>query len=179
MPFNLNHVQLAGHLTRDPQVRVIANDRTVASFSLAINRRWKTPEGETKEDSTFIDCEAWGRQGELVGQYLTKGSPCYLEGRLRLDQWDDKDGSKRSKLKVVVESVQFLGRAKEREGGAQAGGVADAPADSPHDAPPGGSFVGAAKDGTVRAPAARAPVLAAAGRAPRGTSAVAGDEPPF
>ena len=179
MSFNLNHVQLAGHLTRDPQVRVIANDRTVASFGIAINRRWKTPEGETKEDSTFVDCEAWGRQGELVGQYLAKGSPCYVEGRLRLDQWDDKDGSKRSRLKVVVDTVQFLGRGKEREGGAQAGGVAEAPADSTHDAPPGTSAGAVAKDGTVRPPAARAPALAGAGRAPRGTSAVAGDEPPF
>ncbi|MBA3938624.1 MAG: single-stranded DNA-binding protein, partial [Planctomycetes bacterium] len=160
MSFNLNNVQLAGHLTRDPQVRVIANDRTVASFSIAINRRWKTPEGEAKEDSTFVDCEAWGRQGELVGQYLAKGSPCYLEGRLRLDQWDDKDGSKRSRLKVVVDTVQFLGRAKEREGGAPASGVADASPDAPQDAAPGttpGTAAGAAaKDGAVRAPAARA-----------------------
>ncbi len=179
MPFNLNHVQLAGHLTRDPQIRMLAGDRSVAAFSIAINRRWKTPEGEAKEDSTYIDCEAWGRQGELVGQYLTKGSPCYIEGRLKLDQWDDKDGTKRSKLKVVVDTVQFLGRGKERDGGPQPHGLADAPADSTHQGTPGSAAAAASKDGAARAAADRAPALAGAGRAPRGTSAVVGDEPPF
>lgn len=116
MSFNYNRVTLAGNLTRDPQVRFFANERAVADFGLAINRRFKGPDGQQKEETTFVDVEAWGRTAELVGQYLTKGSPCFIEGRLRLDQWDDKaTGEKRSKLKVVAESVQFLGSKKEHD----------------------------------------------------------------
>jgi single-strand DNA-binding protein len=110
MALNLNHVQLAGHLTRDPQVRTLTGERCVAAFSLAINRRYKSADGEMKDEVTFLDCEAWGRTAELVGQYLTKGSPCYLDGRLKLESWQDKDGQKRSRVKVVVENVQFLGQ---------------------------------------------------------------------
>jgi single-strand DNA-binding protein len=110
MSLNLNTVMLAGHLTRDPQLRSLPQDKTVVSFSLAINRRFKGADGEIKEDSTFVDCEAWGRTAELVGQYLQKGSGCYVEGRLKLDAWEDKEGAKRSRLKVVADSVQFLGK---------------------------------------------------------------------
>lgn len=118
MSLNLNHVTLAGNLTRDPEVRFLANEQAVASFGLAINRRYKGKDGEKKEEATFVDCEAWGRTAELVGQYLTKGSPAYVEGRLKLDQWEDKDGQKRSKLKVVADSVQFLGsKAKDEVSG--------------------------------------------------------------
>jgi single-strand DNA-binding protein len=112
MSLNLNTVMLAGHLTRDPQLRSLPQDKTVVSFSLAINRRFKGADGEIKEDSTFVDCEAWGRTAELVGQYLQKGSGCYVEGRLKLDAWEDKEGAKRSRLKVVADSVQFLGKPK-------------------------------------------------------------------
>ena len=109
MSLNLNRVMLAGNLTRDPQVRFFANERAVANFGIAINNRYKTADGQQKEETTFVDVEAWGRTAELVGQYLTKGRACYIEGRLRLDSWDDKkDGSKRSKLKVVADNVQFL-----------------------------------------------------------------------
>jgi single-strand DNA-binding protein len=134
MSLNLNTVMLAGHLTRDPQLRSLANDRTVVSFSLAINRRFKGADGEVKEDSTFVDCEAWGRTAELVGQYLAKGSACYIEGRLKLDSWEDKEGGKRSRLKVVADSVQFLGKpkAKSAEGG-EAPSTSEAPAS--HEAP--------------------------------------------
>lgn len=124
MSLNLNTVMLAGHLTRDPQRRSLANERTVVSFSLAINRRFKGADGEVKEDSTFVDCEAWGRTAELVGQYLAKGSACYLEGRLKLDSWEDKDGGKRSRLKVVADNVQFLGKPKAKAGEAGEGGSA-------------------------------------------------------
>ena len=112
MSLNLNTVMLAGHLTRDPQLRSLPQDKTVVSFSLAINRRFKGADGEIKEDSTFVDCEAWGRTAELVGQYLQKGSGCYVEGRLKLDAWEDKEGAKRSRLKVVADSVQVLGKPK-------------------------------------------------------------------
>lgn len=108
MAVAINRVLLAGNLTRDPQVRFLANEQAVANFGLAVNRRFKGSDGQMKEEVTFIDVEAWGRTGELVGQYLTKGRACFVEGRLKLDSWDDKDGQKRSKLKVVADNVQFL-----------------------------------------------------------------------
>ncbi|HYE04054.1 MAG TPA: single-stranded DNA-binding protein, partial [Planctomycetota bacterium] len=78
MSLNLNQVSLAGRLTRDPQVKALANDKVVADFGVAINRRWKGADGEAKEEATFLDIEAWGRTAELVGQYLAKGSPVYI-----------------------------------------------------------------------------------------------------
>lgn len=115
MSINLNHVMLAGHLTRDPQIKALANGSCVAAFSLAINRRFKGPEGDQKEEVTFVDCEAWRRTAELIGQYLVKGSACLVEGRLKLDSWQDKEGQQRSRLKVVVESVQFIGKTKGKD----------------------------------------------------------------
>jgi single-strand DNA-binding protein len=114
MSLNVNTVILAGHLTRDPEMRSLAGEKVVVNFSLAINRRYKANDGEIKEDSTFVDCEAWGRTAELVGQYLAKGSAAYVEGRLKLDNWQDKDGKNRSRLKVVVENVQFVGPPKSK-----------------------------------------------------------------
>jgi len=120
MALQFNRVLLAGNLTRDPQVRFFANERAVADFGLAINRKYKTADGQMKEEVTFVDIEAWGRTAELVGQYLTKGRACFVEGRLRLDSWEDKkDGQKRSKLKVVADNVQFLDSNRDRgQGGA-------------------------------------------------------------
>lgn len=115
MAVAINKVLLAGHLTRDPQVRFLANEKAVANFGLAINHRYKSG-NEMKEEVTFVDCEAWGRTAELVGQYLTKGRACFVEGRLKLDSWDDKDGQKRQKLKVVADSVQFLDSGKRGDG---------------------------------------------------------------
>lgn len=112
MSLHLNHVIIAGHLTRDPLIRSLASNRCVASFSLAINRRYKTAEGEAKEETTFVECEAWGRTAEIVGQYLVKGSACCVEGRLKMDAWDDKDGQKRTRIKVVADQVQLMGRGK-------------------------------------------------------------------
>lgn len=125
MALNLNRVLLAGNLTRDPQVRFFANERAVADFGLAINRRTKAADGQQKDETTFVDCEAWGRDAELIGQHLSKGKPIFIEGRLRLDTWDDKkDGSKRSKIKIVVERFQFVGEAK---GDRKAGDGTEAP----------------------------------------------------
>jgi single-strand DNA-binding protein len=105
---NLNRVMLAGNLTRDPQVRFFANGKAVAEFGLAINRRFKDDNGQQKDETTFVDVETWGRTAELVGQYLTKGRGCFIEGRLKLDSWEDKEsGQKRSKLKVVADNVIF------------------------------------------------------------------------
>jgi single-strand DNA-binding protein len=119
MSLNLNNVVLAGHLTRDPELKQIGADRVVANTGLAINRRWKDAAGTQHEEATFVEIEAWGRTAELVGQYLKKGSPAYVEGRLKLDSWDDKEsGQKRTKMKVVAENVQFLGaRPTSSEGG--------------------------------------------------------------
>ncbi len=127
MSLNLNQVSLAGRLTRDPQVKALANDKVVADFGVAINRRWKGADGEVKEEATFLDIEAWGRTAELVGQYLAKGSPVYIDGRIRVDQWQDKDGSRRSKMKIVAESVQFIAPRKEGAGADNAQPVAAAP----------------------------------------------------
>lgn len=147
MSLNVNTVILAGHLTRDPELRPLGGDKVVVNFSLAINRRYKGNDGEIKEESTFVDCEAWGRTAELIGQYLAKGSAAYVEGRLKLDAWQDKEGKNRSRLKVVVDNVQFVGPAKAKSAstGAADGGetvAAGVPARIPgrpaigHDEPP-------------------------------------------
>lgn len=141
MAVSLNRVILAGNLTRDPQVRFLANEQAVANFGLAVNRRYKGSDGQMKEETTFVDVEAWGRTAELVGQYLTKGRAAFIEGRLKLDSWDDKDGQKRQKLKVVADNVQFLdsgNRGERPASGAPAGdeGASAPPAGAPAKAAP-------------------------------------------
>lgn len=109
MAGNLNKVMLMGNLTRDVEVRHTGSNTAVGNFGLAVNRKYKTKDGDQKEEVTFVDCEAWGRTAEVMGQYLAKGRPVLIEGRLKLDEWEDKkDGSKRSKLRVVVENFQFV-----------------------------------------------------------------------
>ncbi len=116
---SFNKVILMGNLTRDPELRYTPKGTAVAKLGLAVNRVWKTETGETKEDVLFIDVEAFSRQAETIGQYLKKGSPILVEGRLRLDTWDDKQtNQKRSKILVVSENVRFLGSGQPREGGA-------------------------------------------------------------
>lgn len=110
---NLNLVQLMGNLTRDPELRVTPKGTAICMFSLAINRTYKDDSGE-REEVTYVDCEAWGKLGENIAKYMTKGRPIYVSGRLRLDQWEDKiTKEKRSRMKVVVEQFQFLGSPKE------------------------------------------------------------------
>jgi single-strand DNA-binding protein len=117
---NFNKVILAGNLTRDPELRYTPKGTAVAEFGLAINRSWKSDTGETQEETTFVDIAAYGRTAEVIGQYLKKGRPLLVEGRLRLDTWDDKQtGQKRSKLRVVCEGFQFLDSGN-RAGGAEA-----------------------------------------------------------
>ncbi len=112
MAVAINRVLIGGHLTRDPEVRFLnaGTDRSnaVANFAIAINRRFKGNDGQMKDEVAFVDIEAWGRTAELVGQYLTKGRAVFIEGHLKLDQWQDKEGKNRQRLKVVAESVQFL-----------------------------------------------------------------------
>lgn len=107
----LNKVFLIGNLTRNPELRVTPKGTAICSFSLAVNRTYRDEGGNAREEVTYVDIEAWGKQAELCSKYLAKGSPCMVEGRLRLDSWEDKQsGNKRSKLKVVLDNVQFLGR---------------------------------------------------------------------
>lgn len=107
---NVNKVFLIGNLTRNPEVRYTPKGTAVAEIGLAVNRRRTGDNGEPIEEVTFVDVTAWGRTAENVGKYLEKGRPVHVEGRLALDQWEDKEtGQKRSRLKVVAEAIQFLG----------------------------------------------------------------------
>ncbi len=126
-----NKVILLGNLTRDPELRYTPKGTAVARLGLAVNRTYKTDSGESKEEVTFLDVDAWGKQAELISQYLRKGNPLFVEGRLRLDQWDDKQtGQKRSAIKVVLENFQFVGgRAEGGSGGS--GGTPSAPPSRP------------------------------------------------
>src|SRR5262247_2809853 len=106
---NFNKVILAGNLTRDPELRYTPKGTAIARIGMAIDRNWKSETGETKEEVTFVDVEAWGRQAEVIAQYMKKGRPFLVEGRLKLDQWEDKNThQKQSKLKVVLESFSFV-----------------------------------------------------------------------
>jgi single-strand DNA-binding protein len=105
---NLNRVMLMGNLTRDPELRYLPSNIPVVSIGLAVNRRWRNQQGEQQEETTFVDCEGFGRTAELINQYLKKGRPVFIDGRLKLDQWQDKEGHNRSKLKVVIENFQFI-----------------------------------------------------------------------
>ena len=117
---NLNKVMLIGNLTRDPELKYTPKGMAIAQLGLAVNRVWSNEAGEKQEEVTFIDVEMFGRKAEVAAEYLKKGRPVFIEGRLKLDSWDDKaSGQKRSKLKVVGESLEFLGS---REGGGGGGG---------------------------------------------------------
>lgn len=117
---SFNRVMLLGNLTRDPQLKFLPSQTPVAEFGLAMNRKFRTQQGEDREEVTFVDCSAFGRQAEIINQYCTKGKQIFIEGRLKLDTWEDKQGGgKRSKLSVVVENFTLLGG---REGGGGGGG---------------------------------------------------------
>lgn len=103
-----NFVLLMGNLTRDPEVRTIPSGTTVADLGMAVNESYKNKAGELVETTVFVDVVVWGRLAETCGQYLKKGSPVLVEGRLQLDQWTGQDGEKRSKLRVRADRVQFL-----------------------------------------------------------------------
>jgi single-strand DNA-binding protein len=116
---NLNKVMLMGNLTRDPEIKYTPKGTAIAELGLAVNRVYTTDQGERREETTFVDVELFGRQAEIAGEYLKKGRPVFIEGRLKLDTWDDKTtGAKRSKMRVVGEMLQLLGS---REGGGGGG----------------------------------------------------------
>jgi single-strand DNA-binding protein len=120
---SFNKVILLGNLTRDPEVRYTPKGTAVTELGMAVNRVYTAENGEKREDTTFVDVTLWGRTAEIAGEYLKKGRPVFIEGRLQLDTWDDKQsGQKRSKLKVVGEGLQLLGG---RPGGGSGGGGGD------------------------------------------------------
>ena len=118
---NLNKVMIIGNLTADPEVRTTPRGNTVAELRLAVNRMSSGPnDGERREETTYLDVTCWGRTAEIAGQYLAKGRPVFIEGRLQQDTWEDKQtGQKRSKIRIVAENMQLLGS---RDGGQSQGG---------------------------------------------------------
>jgi single-strand DNA-binding protein len=135
---SFNKVILVGNLTRDPELKYTPKGMAIAKLGLAVNRVWRNEAGESKEEATFVDIDAFGKQAETISQYLKKGSPLLVEGRLRLDQWDDKQtGQKRSRLGVVLEGFQFLGGGKSGEAGGEPARRAPAPAAAPATDAPG------------------------------------------
>jgi single-strand DNA-binding protein len=125
---SLNKVLLIGNLTRDPEVRVMSNGKPVCNFGLALNRSYKNAEGNRKEETTFVDVECFGPRAEAVGRFFTKGRAIFVEGRLKLDQWESKEGEKRSALRVVLDNFEFVDSRQESSG---AGKPYESPKDSP------------------------------------------------
>ena len=127
---SFNKVILMGNLTRDPELRYTPKGTAIARLGMACNRKWKSETGEMKEEVTFVDVDAFGKTAETIGQYLKKGRPILIEGRLRYDTWEDKQsGQKKSKLGVVLENFQFL----------DSGGRGEGPSEAPRSRPPSGS----------------------------------------
>ncbi len=135
---SFNKVLLLGNLTRDPEVRYTPKGSAVADLGIAVNRQYTLETGEKREEVTFVDVTFWGRTAEVAGEYLKKGRPVFIEGRLQLDTWDDKQsGQKRSKLKVIGETMQMLGTRPGGAGGEESDQSAGARTSSgPRSAPP-------------------------------------------
>ena len=128
-----NKVLIMGNLTRDPELKQTPNNQSVAQIGIAMNRKFKDREGNMREETTFVDCEAWGRTAEVMAQYLSKGKPVFVDGRLKLDQWQDKDGNNRSKLRVVIENFQFIDSKGGQSSTPPAAAAAAAPSAPPAD----------------------------------------------
>jgi len=135
---SLNKVMLIGNVTRDPEIRYTPKGTALVEIGLAVNRRYTAENGEKREEVTFVDVTLWGRTAEIANEYLRKGRPVYIEGRLQLDSWDDKTtGQKRSKLRVVGEEMQLLGSREGGSGGGSQGGDDEEPRSSrPASRPP-------------------------------------------
>lgn len=118
---NFNKVILAGNLTRDPQLSVLPSNTPVCEFGMAINRKWRGQDGEMRDETCFVDLRMYGRRADVINKYMSKGKPIMVEGRLKYDQWEGKDGGKRSKLYVIVDNFEFLGTG----GGGSGGGRGD------------------------------------------------------
>lgn len=131
---DLNRFACTGRLTRDPETRFLAGDKVVCAFSIACSRQFVAG-GERKEETIFLDCEAWGKLAEVIGQHMTKGRQCAIDGSLKMDEWQDKaTGQKRSKVKVRVDNLTFIGTAPARaEGDAPPPASPSRPATRPRD----------------------------------------------
>ena len=130
---DINKVMLAGRLTRDPELQYIPSGTALCKMGLAVSRKYKTKTGEMREDTLFVDVTTWGASAEYCGEHMRKGAPVLVEGRLQLDQWESKEGEKRSKLRVVCEHFTFVGSRDDAAGGGSAAGGGDggsAPASS-------------------------------------------------
>lgn len=137
---NLNKVLLIGRLTRDPELRYTQGGTAVTEVGLAVNREFTTSDGTRKKETCFVDVVLWARRAEVACQYLRKGSPVFVEGRLELDQWQSPDGQKRSRLRVVADNFQFLDRPGDRGGnggGGSGGGGGGSRYEGPREEPPG------------------------------------------
>lgn len=137
---NFNKVFLMGNLTRDPELRYTPSGTAVCGFGLAVNRTWKSKDGEKKEETCFVDCQAWARTAEVISEYCKKGRPLFVEGRLTFDSWEDRSGQKRSKLRVTVDNFQFIGGRGDGGGRGDRSGQGDAQRPEPpgDDADPAG-----------------------------------------
>ncbi|HEX5227759.1 MAG TPA: single-stranded DNA-binding protein [Bryobacteraceae bacterium] len=154
---SFNKVILLGNLTRDPQLKYLPSQTAVAEFGIACNRKFKSAAGEDREEVTFVDITAFGKQAELINQYFTKGKPIFIEGRLKFDSWEDKQGGgKRSRLTVVLEGFQFIGG---RDGGGGGGGRSQ-------------GYEGGSDEGGPSAPPQRGPSRPSSSQAPAA-------QPPF
>ena len=122
---NFNKVYLMGNLTRDPEMRTTPKGTSVCQFGMAVSRIYNNSNGERQEETTFVDIEAWGRQAETISKYVNKGNPLFVEGRLKLDTWENNEGEKRSRMKVVLEVFEFISQRGEG-GGFSNGSVPDA-----------------------------------------------------
>ena len=118
---SFNKVILIGNLTRDPELRVTANGNSICKIGLAVNRVYTTKDGERREEVTYVDIDAFGKQAEVINKYMRKGRPLFVEGRLKFDQWES-EGQKRSKLGVVLDKFEFLGGRDDNDGAQSAAG---------------------------------------------------------
>ena len=112
---SFNKVILMGNLTRDPEAKFLPSGTAVVNFSIAMNERYNDRDGNPQEKATFVECEAWNRSAEVIDEYFTRGMPIHIEGKLQLDQWENDEGEKRSKLKVRVERFIFVGKKEDNE----------------------------------------------------------------
>jgi len=160
MAASFNKVLLMGNLTRDPELRYVPSGTAVGNFTVAVNRVYQTQAGEKKEEATFIRVIVWGRRAEVCGQYLKKGSPVFVEGRLRTRSWQTQQGEQRSTMEVVADNIQFLRGAVQRS---SEPGMSEAPAAGQNDVE--NIDIGSIDDGF--------------GDNPRGTGKSADDEVPF
>lgn len=124
---NFNRVIIVGNLTRDPELRVTPQGLSICKLSLAVNRNYRTSSGEDREETTFVDVDAFGKPAEIISKYMAKGRPILVEGRLKTDSWTNQAGEKRSKLKIVLENFQFMGGRGDDAGDSSRSGHSSAP----------------------------------------------------